>query len=149
MLEGFELPNIKAYEGKADPQDHLDHFNDLMEVHMVPDLAKCRVFVVTLSNGAKKWFRSMLSGSVTSWQQLSTLFMRLFQATKQFVVPLAHLGNVKQKKGESLKSFLNHFITKLSRVRWAPDVRVLAHSPMEYCQKLHSRMSSNKKSAKV
>ena len=26
--EGFKLPSIKAYEGKADPQDHLDHFNE-------------------------------------------------------------------------------------------------------------------------
>ena len=49
--EGFKLPNIKAYEGKADPQDH---FNDLIELHMVIDLAKCKVFAITLSNEAKK-----------------------------------------------------------------------------------------------
>ena len=52
--EGFKLLNIKAYERKADSQDHLDHFNDLMELHIVSDNAKCRVFVVTLSNGANK-----------------------------------------------------------------------------------------------
>ena len=57
LPEGFKLPNIKAYEEKTDPQDHLDYFNDLMELHMVSDLAKCRVFIVTLSNGVKKWFR--------------------------------------------------------------------------------------------
>ena len=54
LLEGFKLLNIKAYEGKADPHDHLDHFSDLMELHMVSDLAKCKVFVVTLINIAKK-----------------------------------------------------------------------------------------------
>ena len=127
LLEGFKLPNIKAYEGKADPHDHLDHFNDLMELHMVSDLAKCKVFIVTLSNGAKKWFRSLTPGSVTSWQQLSTSFMRQFQATKQFAVSLAHLGNVKQQEGESLKSFLNRFTMELSRVRWVLDIGVLAH----------------------
>ena len=68
MPEGFKLSTIKAYEGKADPQDHLDHFNDLMELHMVLDRAKCRVFAVTLSNEKKKWFRSMTPGSVTNWQ---------------------------------------------------------------------------------
>ena len=47
LPKGFKLLNIKAYEGKANPQDHLDHFNDLMELHMMSDLAKCRVFVVT------------------------------------------------------------------------------------------------------
>ena len=61
--KGFKLPNIKAYEEKANPQDHLDYFNDLMELHMVSDLAKCRMF---LSNGVKKWFRSMTPRSMTS-----------------------------------------------------------------------------------
>ena len=54
LPEGFELPTIKAYDGKSDPQDHLDHFNDLMELHLVSELAKCRVFVVTLTGRAKK-----------------------------------------------------------------------------------------------
>ena len=31
----FKLLTIKAYEGKFDPQDHLDHFNDFMELHWV------------------------------------------------------------------------------------------------------------------
>ena len=66
LLEGFKLPSIKAYEGKADPQDHLDYFNDLMELHMVLNNSKCRVFIVTLSNGANKLFRSMTPGSVTN-----------------------------------------------------------------------------------
>ena len=99
LPEGFKLPTIKVYEGNSDPQDHLDHFNDLMELHMVSNNAKCKAFTVTLSNGAKKWFRWMTPRSVTSWQQLSTFFLWQFQMTKQFVVQLAHLGNVKQKKG--------------------------------------------------
>ena len=82
LPERFELLNIKVYEGKADPQDHLDHFNDLMELHMVSDLGKYRVFIVTLSNREKKWFRPMIPRLVTSWQQLSTSFLRQFQATK-------------------------------------------------------------------
>ena len=43
---------------------------------MVSYNAKCRVFVVTLINGAKKWFRSMTLGSMTNWQQLTTTFLR-------------------------------------------------------------------------
>ena len=35
LLEGFKLLGIKAYDKKSDPQDHLDHFNDLMELHLV------------------------------------------------------------------------------------------------------------------
>ena len=68
LQEGFKLPSIKAYEGKSDPQDHLDHFNDLIELHLVSEMAKCRVFTVTLTNGAKKWLRAITLGSIASWQ---------------------------------------------------------------------------------
>ena len=60
LPEGFKLPTIKAHEGKLDPQDHLDHFNNLIELHLVSYNAKCRVFIVTLSSGAKNYFRSMI-----------------------------------------------------------------------------------------
>ena len=75
LPEGFKLPTIKAYEGKSDPQDHLDHFNDLMELHLVSEMAKCRVFAVTLANRAKKWLKGIVPGSITSWQQLSMSFL--------------------------------------------------------------------------
>ena len=58
-LKSFKLLTIKAYDEKFDPQDHLDHFNDLMELHLVLELAKYRVFIVTLIGGAKKWFKSI------------------------------------------------------------------------------------------
>ena len=61
------VPTIKAYVGKADAQDHLDHFNDLMELYIVSNLAKFKVFIVTLTNGTKKWFKWMTHGSITSW----------------------------------------------------------------------------------
>ena len=62
LPEGFKFPSIKAYEGKSNPQDHLDHFNDLMGLHLVSDMAKCRVFAVTLVGGAKKWLKSINQG---------------------------------------------------------------------------------------
>ena len=64
LPKGFKLLAIKAYNKKSDPQDR--HFNDLMELHLVLELAKYRVFAVTLTRGAKKWFRSILAGSITN-----------------------------------------------------------------------------------
>ena len=98
-----------------------------MELYLVSDMAKNRVFVVTLAGGAKKWLNSITPWSIVSWKQLSTSFLRQFQATKQFIVPLAHLGNVKQRKGKSLKSYLKHFTTESAYVRWTPDASILAH----------------------
>ena len=65
--------------------------------------------------------------SITSWHQLSTSFLRQFQATKKSAIPLVHLRNIKQKKGESLKSYINHCTEKSSCVTWSPNEGVLAH----------------------
>ena len=118
---------IKIYEGKSDPQDHLDHFNDLIELHLVSKMAKYRVFTVTLTGGAKIWLRTVPAKSISSWQQLSTLFLQHFQATKKFAVSLAHLGNIKQKKDKTLKSYINCFNEMSNFLTWSLDVGVLAH----------------------
>ena len=39
LPKGFKLPAIKLYKEKSDPQDHLDHFNDFMELHLVSEKA--------------------------------------------------------------------------------------------------------------
>ena len=66
LPEGFKLLTTKAYKGKSNLPDHLDHFNDLMALHLVFDMAKCREIAVTLTSRAKKWLKSMTPGSITS-----------------------------------------------------------------------------------
>ena len=51
---GFRMPTMVAYEGNVDPIDHLDAFNDQMDLLQVTLLARCRCFVVTLSGTTKK-----------------------------------------------------------------------------------------------
>ena len=63
----FKLLTIKAYKGKSNPKDHLDHFNDLMELHLVSKMAKCRVFFVTMMNGTKKWLKVIPPRSIANW----------------------------------------------------------------------------------
>ena len=137
---------IKAYEEKSNPQDHLDHFNDLLELYLVFELAKCRIFAVTLPTGANKWFRAIPVGLISSWQQLSTSFLQHFQATRKCIVPLAHLGNVKQKKGKTLKSYINRFNEMLNFMTWLPDIGYSPISPMKSSMRPHFEMSSNRRS---
>ena len=37
----FRMPTIMTYEGKIDPQDHLDAFNDQMDLLQVSSWARC------------------------------------------------------------------------------------------------------------
>ena len=54
LLVGFRMPTMATYEGKTDPLDHLDAFNDQMDLLQVTMLARCRCFAVTLSGTARK-----------------------------------------------------------------------------------------------
>ena len=72
----FRMPTMVAYEGKTDPLDHLDAFNDQMDLLQVTLLTRCRCFAITLSGTAKKWICQIEPETITSWGQLSAMFMR-------------------------------------------------------------------------
>ena len=57
---------MATYEGKTNPLDHLDAFNDQMDLLQVTLLAHCRCFIVTLSGTAKKWIHQIESETITS-----------------------------------------------------------------------------------
>ena len=63
---GFGTPTMAAYEGKIDPLDHLDAFNDQMDLLQVTLLARCWCFTVTLFGTAKKWIRQIEPETITS-----------------------------------------------------------------------------------
>ena len=61
----FKMPDIPAYEGLIDPKDHLDAFNDYIDLSRVSSLARCRCFAVTLTKNAKKWLRKFPPRAIT------------------------------------------------------------------------------------
>ncbi|XP_031280756.1 uncharacterized protein LOC116139224 [Pistacia vera] len=98
-----------------------------MELHQVFDLAKCRYLAVTLTAHAKRWFRSLPAGSVGSWPQISSTFLRHFQANRKFSMPLSYLSNILQDRAEPLQSYIDKFHRELHKV---------AHTPEEFVQTL-------------
>ena len=59
---GFRMPTMATYKGKTDPLDHLDAFNERMDLLQVTMLTRCRWFVVTLLRTVKKWIRQIEPG---------------------------------------------------------------------------------------
>ena len=72
------MPTMATYEGKTDPQDYLDAFNDQMDLLQVTKLARCECFVVMLSGTTKKWICQVKLETAVSWGQLSAIFMHQF-----------------------------------------------------------------------
>ena len=63
---GFRMPTMTAYEGKTNPLDHLDAFNDQMDLSQVTLLVRYRCFAVTLSGTTKKWIHQIDLETISS-----------------------------------------------------------------------------------
>ena len=113
---GFRMPTMAAYEGKTDPLDHLDAFNDQMDLLHATLLARYRCFTVTLSCTAKKWIRQIKPETITSRGQLSAIFMRQFQGAHKYATPLSRLASIKQGPTETLKAHIKRFNEELTTI---------------------------------
>ena len=107
---------MTTYKGKTDPQDHLNAFNDQMHILQVSSLVRCRCFAVTLTTTTKKWFRQIKPETVTSWTQLSGLFMCQFQGVRKYATPLSCLASIKQGLSETLKVYVRRFNEELATI---------------------------------
>ena len=102
---------MAAYEGNTNPLDHLDSFNDQMDLLQVTLLARCRCFVVTLSRTTKKWIRQIEPETITSWGQLSAMFIRQFQGARKYATPLSRFTSIKQGPNKTLKAYIKVLMT--------------------------------------
>ena len=105
-----------TYEGKTDRLDHLDAFNDQMDLLQVTMLARCRCFTITLSGTTKKWIRQVKLETITSWGQLSAMFMCQFQGARNYATLLSRLASIKQGPNETLKAYIKRFNDKLKTI---------------------------------
>ena len=71
-------PPIKPYDGKGDPESHLDQYAAYMCLRDAPDAAWCRAFPVTLTGVAQTWFQKLTPGSVGSFEELKARFLAQF-----------------------------------------------------------------------
>ena len=63
------------------------------------------LFIDTLKRVAFKWFMKLPAGSIKTWADLEKLFLtRLFEDNTEVAMPT--LLTTKQKKGESIKAFV-------------------------------------------
>ena len=101
----FRMPSLETFDGSKDPLNHLESFKTMMCLQGVPDKIMCHAFPTTLKGSARIWFKKLTTGSVGSFAQLSRSFFNHFIGGQQYGRPTTHLLNVKQKKGETLRSY--------------------------------------------
>ena len=80
-----------------------------MHLQGVPDKIMCRVFPTTLKGPARVWFSKIPLNTVSSFEELSKLFVNNFIRGQRHKRSSSSLLTIKQGKNESLRSFITHF----------------------------------------
>ena len=74
----FKMPFLDSYDGTGDLFDHIATFKTTMHLQRVLDEIMCRAFPTTLKGPARVWFSKIPPNSVSSFEELSKLFVNNF-----------------------------------------------------------------------
>ena len=72
----FKMPSLNSYDGMRDPCYHIATFKTSMHLQGVPDETMCRALPTTLKGPARVWFSKIPSNTVSSFEELSKLFVK-------------------------------------------------------------------------
>ena len=105
----FKMPSLDSYDGTRDPFDHIATFKTTMHLQGVPDEIMCRSFPTTLKGPARVWFSKIPPNSVSSFEELSKLFVNNFIGGQRHKRSSSSLLTIEQGENESLRSFITRF----------------------------------------
>ena len=74
----FKMPSLDLYDGTRDPFDYIATFKTTMHFQGVPDEIMCRAFPTTLKGPTQVWFSKIPLNTVSSFEELSKLFVNNF-----------------------------------------------------------------------
>ncbi|XP_024033085.1 uncharacterized protein LOC112095395 [Morus notabilis] len=109
LPDKYKSPPIPLYDGRSDPDDHLEVYTGHMVLHGYPEEVMCRAFRNHLSDSVRRWFRSLKPNSITSWDDLKNAFLTQFIGVKKYIPPKQNLSREYQGPNESLKDWIARF----------------------------------------
>ena len=122
----FKMPSLDSYDGTRDPCDHIATFKTTMHLQGVPDEIMCRAFPTTLKGPARVWFSKIPPNSVSSFDELSKLFVNNFIGGQRHKRSSSSLLTIEQGENESLRFFVTRFNREALTVDEMDDKLLLA-----------------------
>ncbi|GAB2273230.1 hypothetical protein Dimus_039018 [Dionaea muscipula] len=111
---GF-IQMLPKFHGKSgdDPYKHLKEFNmvcyNCKPLGLTEEQVKLRAFPFSLTNNAKDWLFCLPSGSVTTWNQMQTLFLERYFPTTRVAAVRKEICGIQQQHGETLHEYWERF----------------------------------------
>ncbi|XP_021739691.1 uncharacterized protein LOC110706082 [Chenopodium quinoa] len=112
---------IGAYDGTANPEDHLMAFTNLMYFQGLDDATWCRCFPATLKGVAQQWFGNLPAGCVNNFRTLAYLFASNFSMNIPARKKTLDLVAVQQGEKEGLRSYIKRFNLMRIQIPNLPD----------------------------
>ena len=122
----FKMPSLDSYDGTCDPFNHIATFKTTMHLQGILDEIMCRAFSTTLKGLARVWFSKIPPNSVSSFEELSKLFVNNFIGGQRHKHSLSSLLTIEQRENESLRLFITHFNREALSVDEVDDKLLLA-----------------------
>ncbi|GAA0148738.1 hypothetical protein LIER_36786 [Lithospermum erythrorhizon] len=110
------MPKLRTFDGMGDPSNHLKAYDSQLSFCASEDDVYVRAFPGSLSGAALKWFHKLPPNSIDCWKDIVDLFMDKFGSSIVAEEDEEALMNLKQKSGEALRSYANHFQRVLTNI---------------------------------
>ena len=91
----FRMPQVEAFDGARDPFDHFNTYKNQMELHGCQDPVRCRAFTITLKGPALALFNRLPLSSISSFRELSIVFVSHFNGARTYKKPSYHSLTIK------------------------------------------------------
>ena len=113
MPRKFSFPNIKAYDGTSDPDDHVAQYRQRMLAIALPkesrEATMCKGFGSTLTGPALQWYINLPSRSIASFAILSDKFVEQFTSSRDLEKISDGQYEILQHRAEPLRSYIARF----------------------------------------
>jgi len=101
--------DIKLYDGSTNSGEHLNVYKTQMNLYTTNKVMWCEVFPISLQEGELSWFTRLPPNLVDSFKALATKFTTQYATSRPHHMTSLALINIKQEKGESLRTFMERF----------------------------------------
>ncbi|XP_038698571.1 uncharacterized protein LOC119996119 [Tripterygium wilfordii] len=116
MPKKFHLPNMRSFDGTSDPDDHMAQYRQRMLTLTVSresrEACMCKAFGCCLTGPALQWFINLPNASISSFAQLTDLFIEQFASSRRLPKASDDLYKIRRGSEESLRSYIGRFLAE-------------------------------------
>ena len=115
----------EKFDGTTNPSEFLQVYVTAITAAGGDEAVMASYFHVALTGPARTWLMNLTPRSIRSWEELCTMFTANFASAYQQHGVEAHLHAVRQKSGESLRTFISRFTKVRGTIPRISDASVI------------------------